>query len=101
MKFIHLILLLCVSVLAVANGNASITSFNNAKKLLQMEVYNDHRETVYCAAAFDAKKNVIIPTGFTTDKYRNGLRELNGNTLCLRKASAEHLTSGAKDIRSV
>ena len=76
MNLIHLILLLSVSVLAFADGNESITSFSKAKKLLHNKVYNDHRETIYCAAEFDSKKNVIIPTGFTTNKHKKRAKRI-------------------------
>ena len=50
-------------------GNDSIESFSKAKKLLEQKVYFDNRETLYCAAKFDAKKNITLPLGFTTDKH--------------------------------
>ncbi|WP_286304724.1 hypothetical protein [Methylophaga marina] len=31
-------------------------SFNKAKKLLENNVYYDHRVTLYCGAAFDEKR---------------------------------------------
>lgn len=49
--------------------NQSIQSFNKAKKTLEKHVYPDHRVTLYCGAEFDAKKYVIPPDGFTTNKY--------------------------------
>lgn len=52
-----------------AQGNTRIESFNTAKKLLEQKVYFDHRETFYCRAVFDAKKNVTLPEGFTTEKH--------------------------------
>jgi deoxyribonuclease-1 len=68
--------MLSASNLAFASGNESITSFNKAKKLLQNKIYNDHRETVYCAAKFDSKKNVIIPVGFTTNKHKKRAKRI-------------------------
>jgi deoxyribonuclease-1 len=62
--------LIFTSSLVFAGGNESIESFSKAKKLLQKKVYHDHRETIYCGAEFDAKKNVIIPLGFKTDKHK-------------------------------
>ena len=44
-----------------AAGNTRIESFNQAKKLLEQKVYFDHRETFYCRATFDSKKNVTLP----------------------------------------
>ncbi len=50
-------------------ANTSNTSFNKAKKMLERNVYYDHRETLYCGARFDEKKKVIIPEGFKTTKH--------------------------------
>lgn len=46
------------------NKNVTIDSFNKAKKLLEREVYFDHRVTIYCNALFDEEKNITIPKGF-------------------------------------
>jgi len=51
-------------------GNQSIDSFSKAKKILQQQVYRDHRTTVYCGATFDKHKKVSIPQGFTTTKHK-------------------------------
>ena len=69
MRFAYLALLVLPLSTAYADGNTTITSFNKAKKALEREVYHDHRETIYCAASFDAKKNIEPPAGFTTDKH--------------------------------
>lgn len=45
-------------------------SFNKAKKILEKNVYFDHRTTIYCGAKFDEKKNVTLPKGFLTSKYK-------------------------------
>jgi deoxyribonuclease-1 len=50
-------------------ANQEIQSFSKAKKILEKDVYNNHRETLYCGATFDAKKKVTPPKGFTTTKY--------------------------------
>lgn len=55
--------------LAAAAGNTQIESFNQAKKTLEREVYQDHRITFYCQAPFDSKKNITLPAGFTTPKH--------------------------------
>jgi len=52
-----------------AGGNDSIQSFGKAKKLLEREVYFDHRVTLYCDADFDAYKNITLPPGYQSDKY--------------------------------
>jgi deoxyribonuclease-1 len=56
--------LLVFSFAAVSGGNISNDSFNNAKRMLERQVYQDHRVTVYCGAKFDAKKNIEAPEGF-------------------------------------
>lgn len=43
---------------AHAQGNDSGASFSSAKKVLQKQVYYDHRTTFYAACSFDAKKHV-------------------------------------------
>lgn len=49
--------------------NQEVESFSKAKKLLETEVYNNHRTTIYCSAEFDSNKKVTAPEGFTTTKY--------------------------------
>jgi deoxyribonuclease-1 len=51
---------------ADAAGNEKIESFNTAKRVLEKRVYHDHRETLYCRAPFDSKKNIDLPLGFST-----------------------------------
>lgn len=58
-----------VCTVAFAGGNTEIASFNQAKQLLEKKVYKDHRVTFYCQASFDAKKNIDLPSGFTTPKH--------------------------------
>jgi len=59
---------LLIAILALA-ANQEIQSFSKAKKILEKDVYNNHRETLYCGATFDTKKKVTPPKGFTTTKY--------------------------------
>lgn len=54
---------------SVVAANESNQSFSKAKKMLERQVYQDHRETVYCGANFDAKKKISPPAGFTTTKH--------------------------------
>jgi deoxyribonuclease-1 len=54
----------------MADGNTIISSFSKAKKLLQKEVYFDHRQTIYCNASFDAKKNITLPSGYESNKFK-------------------------------
>ncbi len=66
----------CVSLIDFSGGNESIGSFSKAKKNLERDVYMDHRETIYCGAKFDAKKNVIPPAGFTTTKHKKQAKRI-------------------------
>jgi deoxyribonuclease-1 len=75
-KILITLMILCISVASLAGGNESIESFSKAKKLLQKKVYHDHRETIYCGAEFDAKKNVIPPAGFTTAKHKKRAKRI-------------------------
>jgi deoxyribonuclease-1 len=68
MKLLTAILLLSITLPTLA-ANQSIQSFSKAKKLLERQVYQDHRETLYCGATFNAKKQVTPPKGFSTTKY--------------------------------
>lgn len=60
---------LLISFHALADGNTTISSFSKAKKTLERSVYFDHRTTLYCGAKFDAKKNIILPSGFESEKH--------------------------------
>ena len=57
--------------LAFAAGNTDNDSFSAARRMLEQEVYYDHRVTVYCGYAFDAHKRVSLPDGFVTAAYQN------------------------------
>jgi deoxyribonuclease-1 len=71
-----LILMLLASTSAFSAGNETIQSFSKAKKALEKKVYFDHRETIYCAAKFDSKKNVIPPKGFYTEKHKKRAKRI-------------------------
>ena len=75
-KTIAAVLLAAASTLLMAAGNTEIESFTKAKRLLEREVYFDHRVTLYCGAAFDARKNVTLPEGFTTPKHAKRARRV-------------------------
>jgi deoxyribonuclease-1 len=63
--------------LSFASGeNVSIQSFNKAKKLLERNVYPNHRKTLYCGAVFDEKKNVKPPSGFESEKYKKRAKRI-------------------------
>jgi deoxyribonuclease I len=68
MKFIAIISLLLFTLPTLAS-NQSIQSFSKAKRLLETQVYPDHRKTIYCGATFNTKKQVTPPAEFTTTKY--------------------------------
>ena len=60
---------------AADRGNTANDSFNTAKRLLERQVYHDHRVTIYCGASFDSKKNIDLPAGFVTPSHaRRALR---------------------------
>ncbi|MEZ9708703.1 endonuclease [Vibrio breoganii] len=80
-----LLLLFFVSPLALSNGNTTILSYSKANRLMQQEIFvGDHlQKTLYCGAAFNMNKEVYLPKGFTSTKYKNRLK----------KWEAEHITS--------
>jgi deoxyribonuclease-1 len=63
--FLLVAFLLSLSAIAEPTG-----SFSKAKKLMMEKVYFDHKETLYCGAAFDEKKRVTLPSGFYTEKHK-------------------------------
>lgn len=60
--FIAATLLFYAASLATAAGNETNDSFSKAKKMLEQQVYFDHRVTLYCGASFDEKKNRGCPS---------------------------------------
>ena len=62
--------LLFIPSAVLAAGNSTNDSFNKAKRMLEREVYYDHRVTVYCGYAFDEEKRICLPDGFTTEKHQ-------------------------------
>lgn len=68
--------LLTISILSITSttvfaGNETIDSFYQAKKLLMKHFYQypENRVTIYCGAAFDAYKNIELPSGFDDSKF--------------------------------
>ncbi|HHJ3176409.1 TPA: endonuclease [Vibrio parahaemolyticus] len=57
-------------------GNTTIASFNTAKKIMQKHIYTtpEQRKTLYCDATFNATKEITLPSGFKTNKYKNRLK---------------------------
>ncbi len=58
--------LFCPARVPAAGGNTVNDSFSSAKRMLEQQVYYDHRVTLYCGASFDARKHVDLPAGFST-----------------------------------
>jgi len=69
MKIFSILILLSLFSLSTFATNETNQSFSKAKKLLEKEVYQNNRITLYCGALFDVKKNIISPQGFHTDKH--------------------------------
>ena len=69
MKIIGTLILLSLFSFEATAKNETIQSFSKAKKQLETKVYQDHRETLYCGADFDSKKNIASPIGFHTEKH--------------------------------
>ena len=69
-QLIPFLLALVIPSVALAAGNTTNESFSKAKKMLEREVYYDHRVTVYCGYEFDEEKRICLPDGFTTEKHQ-------------------------------
>lgn len=69
MKSISISLITLLIFSAASSANQKIDSFSKAKRLLENQVYNNHRTSLYCGATFDVNKKVTAPIGFTTSKY--------------------------------
>lgn len=65
--------LLLSPISSYAAGNEKIESFNKAKKLLERNVYFDHRETLYCGATFDEKNRSFYPARRKASPFRAGI----------------------------
>ncbi len=67
--------LILLSTSTLAEGNITISSFNKAKQLMQKKIYTTPvlQTTLYCGASFDTNKNVTLPKGFQTNKYKKRL----------------------------
>lgn len=48
-------------------GNVFNANFRQTKAWLEDVIYHDHRETMYCAIPFTARKRLLLPTGFAAD----------------------------------
>lgn len=77
MNKIILILILIFSGNVFSEGNIRNYSFNKAKKLLDKQVYNKlPRKTIYCAATFDEKRQVVDHNGFYSYKYKKRAKKI-------------------------
>lgn len=67
--------LVLISFSALADRNTTIQSFNTSKKKLLSEVYaqQSDRKTIYCDAKFNDRKDLTLPSGFSTTKFTNRL----------------------------
>ena len=75
-KIIFALALAALPVMAFAAGDSTNDSFNAAKKMLERQVYYDHRVTLYCGADFDAQKRVTLPEGFSTPAHKKRANRL-------------------------
>lgn len=75
MRLLVLLFLALFPALALAGGNTTNDSFGRAKKMLEREVYFDHRQTIYCGAEFDEDKRISLPPGFEGAAKRSGMME--------------------------
>ena len=71
--------------MAAATGNESNESFTKAKRMLEREVYYDHRVTVYCGYEFDcfsAPYHAGQAAGNVRDAsfplWRKGINDMHG-----------------------
>ena len=60
----------------ISAGDSSNDSFSRAKKMLERQVYADHRITLYCGAEYDESKNVSLPRGFETPSHPKRARRV-------------------------
>lgn len=73
-KAFFVLFLVAIASTVMAAGNDRNDSFAKAKKMLEREVYFDHRETIYCGARFDARKEIDLPEGFTSGHEKRARR---------------------------
>ncbi|MCR5813994.1 MAG: endonuclease [Desulfovibrio sp.] len=66
-----ILLLTLVPVVAHADGNATIASYADAKRMLYGTIYADHRLTLYCQAQFDAQRQITLPPGFVIAAHQD------------------------------
>lgn len=70
MRFLILMIVTLFPSLVLAAGNVTNDSYNNAKRMLNRQVYYDHRETLYCGAEYNAANEILLPAGFKTPAHQ-------------------------------
>jgi len=81
-------------------GNTTIDSFNQAKKILIKKIYRGHQVTFYCESQYTQGQYVIHNRGYVNKnpEKRSGW---NGSILFLRSLLALNFLNGAKGILNV
>lgn len=81
---------------ASAAGNETIDSFSKAKKMLERQIYFDHRVTLYCGASFDEKKTLTCQMVSSRKNTRSVPPKSSGNMLYRLKTLGELSKNGVK-----
>lgn len=63
-NFFAVCLLIVFTESSLAAGNNFSQSFYDVKRILQYNVFHDHRKTLYCDANFSVHKDIELPHGF-------------------------------------
>jgi len=92
---------LCLINIALANQttNKSIQSFNQAKKILQNQIYPDHRRTFYCDCPYTGKNAIISSDKYTPKKNNKRANRVEWDRLRMRLDNRS--PSGVMGIRIV
>lgn len=71
LPFLRLLLvpLLAIFLSGCPSAPPAPENFSAAKAILEDYVWHDHRQTIYCGAAYDADKNISLPPGFTAHSH--------------------------------
>lgn len=86
---------------ASAAGNETNDSFSKAKKMLERQVYFDHRITLYCGHPLMRRKTSTCPMASIRKSTRSVLPKSSGNTLYLQRTLGVPSKNGETVIRSV
>jgi len=74
------------------HGNTTNQSFNKAKKILEREVYKDHRTTFYCGCPFDSNGSMSCRLMHLVRASRNGETAIR-NVLTVRVSRSKEETA--------